>query len=170
MVKTFMHTLIFTPEAQYFVTPQIDGELKRQPMLGYFMSSMTGLMARRPLKEQKSIASQVMSKLEARHCRILHKLRPYLFSPEDGLFDGLQGLPSYDDHLVISDLVLPAIDLVVDYDILVALIKRDPSPFADPAQALKEAHNDVLQSIKSTSAAERALNSGRLLPGDKPDS
>ena len=70
---------------------------------------------------------------------------------------------------MISDLVLPAVDLVVDYDILVALIKRDPSHFADPVQALKDAHNDVLQSIKSTSTAERALNSGRLL-GDKPDS
>lgn len=169
MVKTFMPTLIFTPEAQYFVTPQIDGELKRQPMLGYFMSSMTGLMARRPLKDQRSIASQVMSKLESRHCRILHKLRPYLFSSEDGLFEGLQGLPAYDDHLVISDLVLPAVNLVVDYDILVALIKRDPSRCTDPNQTLLDAHNDVLQSIKSIRTAERALNSGRLL-GDKPDS
>ena len=164
-----MPTLIYTSEAQFFVTPQIDGDLKRQPMLGYFMSSMTGLMARRPFKEQKTIASQVMAKLDDRHCRILQRLRPYLFSAEEGLFDGLQGLPTHDDHLVISPLVMPAIALVVDYDILVALVKRDPTPFENPDQVLKEAHNNVLQSIKSTSAAERALNSGRLF-GEIPDS
>jgi hypothetical protein len=160
--------LIHTPEAQFFVTPQVEGDRQRQPMLGFFMSSGTGLLARRPLPEQKTIASQFMCKVDDRHNRILRKLRPFLFSNGDDLFEGMEGIPTHDDHLVLSHLVLPAIDLVVDFDILVALIRRYPNVLGDNEAALAEARNDVFQAIKSVKNAARSLNSGRLLE-DRPD-
>ena len=135
-------------------------------MLGYFLTSATGLMNRKPLNEQKVIASQVMCRLEDRHDRILRLLRPFLFSNGDNLFEGLTGIPAFDDHLVISHLVMPAVDLVADYDILVALIRRYPNVHADNDAVLEYAHRAVFTSIKSTKKAARAVNSGYLL-GDR---
>ncbi len=155
--------LIYTPEAQAFVLPRFEDEKSRPPMLGYFLSSATGLMSRKPLKEQKVIASQVMCKVEDRHDAILRLLRPFLFVNGDGLFDGLSGIPAFDDHLVISHLVMPAVDLVADYDILVALIRRYPDVHADNAAVLDSAQRAVFSAIKSTKKAARSVNSGRLL-------
>lgn len=160
--------LIHTPEAKFFVTPQRQGEQLLRPMLSFFMTSGSGLMWDRPFKEQKTIASQFMCKVDDRHGRILRKLRPFLFANGDGLFDGLEGIPTHDQALIIHHLILPATDLIVDYDILVALIKRYPDVLPDSEAALKEAHNDVFQAIKNVNKAARSLNSGSLL-NDRPD-
>lgn len=157
--------LIYTPEAQYFVTAQPDEKNPdriRLPMLGFFMSAGTGLLSGHSFVEQKTIASQFMSKVDARHARILKKLRPFLFNDNTGLFDGLDGLPTHDDHLVLSRLVLPAINLVEDFDILVALVRRYPDVHADAQQVIESSRNDVFQAIKSVNGAARSINSGRL--------
>lgn len=161
--------LIYTPEAQFFVTPQMDGDRQRLPMLGYFMSASTGLMARKPLKEQRQIAAQVMCKVQDRHDLILRKLRPFLFSCGDNLFEGLTGVPAYEEHLVLSHLVMPTVDLVADFDVLVALIKRYPGVLQDNDAVLQETTNAVFSAIKTVKKAARSINSGRLL-GDGPAS
>lgn len=161
--------LIYTPEAQFFVTSRIVGDRTRMPMLGYFMSTGTVLVARRPLNDQKTIASQVMSKLEHRHAAVLRLLRPFLFSNGDGLFDGCTGLPAYDDHLFISHLFLPAVDLVSDFDTLVALLRRYPDTYPDPQAVITEAYNAVHSAIRNVNNASKAINSGRVPLGVERD-
>ena len=80
------------------------------------------------------------------------------------MFEGLHGLPAYDDHLVISDLVIPAIDLVADYDILVATpdMMKDLSKLGKilgpkglmPNPKLGTVTMDVAGAIKSAKAGQ----------------
>lgn len=131
--------LVYTQEAKAFLSHEYaDGP--HRPLLPVYMANGTRLIAKgKNPAEQRSIAGVFMCKLDACHSKILHRIRPFMFKSDDGLFSGLSPIPAYDPDIGYDPLVLPAVDVLVDFDILVGMTYLYPHIYPDNTAVRREA-------------------------------
>ncbi len=151
-----MH-LIHTQEAKAFLSHDYASG-SHCPLLPVFMTNGSRLIAAGvSIAERRSIAGVFMCKLEACHSKLLHRIRPFMFMSNEGIFSGLTPIPAYDPGIRYDPLVFPAVNLLVDFDILVGLTYLHPNVYDDNAAIRFEAKQHVRKAFDRIHVAEKIV-------------
>lgn len=155
--------LIHTDEAKAFLDHSYSVGQSARPLLPVFLGKGTKLISSsRTPGDQRTIAAQFMSSIDVAHNRLLQLLRPFLFVNGDNLFKGLDPTPALDPQKHYSKLVMPAVNLLVDYDILLGLLDLYPSVHRDTPAVKAEATKQVQKAFSRIHAAEQRIASGKM--------
>lgn len=154
--------LIYTPEAKAFVNHNFSVEGNRKPLLPVFLAKGSGLVfSAKSAEAQRTFASQMMSKVTHRHYAILKLLRPFFFLDDFNLFRDMEGIEPFDSSMILSDLLLPACDLLYDFDALMGMKKVYPEIGLEYPELYKLGSQALIGAFSSVNKAARTINSGR---------
>ncbi|KIL03224.1 hypothetical protein EGJ28_16725 [Stutzerimonas xanthomarina] len=112
--------------------------------------------------QRRKAATLYTSGVDAAIKKITRMLEPYSALPTDGLFDDYAPVLAHPTGMIYWDDLRRGVDLVVLYDILVALTYRYPTLQSVPAATLRrQAHVIAMRPLFRVMRATRILNSGR---------
>lgn len=156
--------LIHTQEAKAFLSHEFKTGGSALPLMPVFMAKGSRLISTaHNAAEKRSVATQFMSSVSAAHAKLLHQLRPFLFESGEGLFSGLEPMPAIDPGRSYHPLVMPAVAMLIDYDIFVGLAQLYPERFTDRAAALKDAERQLIRAFSRIHLAEKHLTRRRQM-------
>ncbi|HGN1517346.1 MULTISPECIES: hypothetical protein [Pseudomonas] len=159
------HTQIHTPEAKAFLVDGSTWPATINTSLPHFLAKASGMLFSCKGKQEVRVAEgQLLPKIEHARNQVLRQLRPFLFTDPTGLFNGMDAVPAYDESLVIAEQVLPAVDLLVDFDIFVGLTRLYPGLVSDAAAIRTDLANQIARSFNGVHKSVRTMNSGRAQP------
>lgn len=156
--------LIYSQEAKAFLSHDHNATNSKRPLLPVFLAKGSHVIGLSNIPGvQKSVATQVMLHVEPGHSKILKMLRPFMFMPvTNPVFDGYEGLRVLESERSYSRHLMPAIDLLVDFDLLVCLIGKYPALVKNVPGLLNEAAQLVVKALSRVHNTERLISSGRL--------
>jgi hypothetical protein len=102
-----------------------------------------------------------MNPVEGAHTRLLRLLRPFLRLNGETVFDGLDPMAALDPSRRYSPRLLPAVELLVDFDLFVALNALYPTVYGS-TNTLQEATEIVSRGLSRIDGAAKFIESGRL--------
>ncbi len=158
-----MMKYLHTNEAKAFLSnPENEGE--KLSLLPVFLAKGTStIVSVDHPTQRKNAASAFMSAVNNAHGQLLMLMRPFFFLDKTGIFENMPGVDAYDETFVLHPLVMPAVDLVVDYDIFIALTHKYPD-VVEPEVRLT-AKGLVNRALRSVHKGTRAVNAGRPFNG-----
>ncbi|KZN20624.1 MULTISPECIES: hypothetical protein [Pseudomonas] len=154
--------LIHTREAKAFLSHDFSQDGMKRPLLPAFLKTGALLISRGATPPQKNvIANHFMNPIEGAHTRLLRLLRPFLRLNGEPMFDGLDPMPALDPERLYSPRLMPAVDLVVDFDQFVALNTLYPHVYATTG-TIEEATALVCKALSRIDGAAKFIESGKL--------
>ena len=154
--------LIHTRDAKAFLSHDFSQEGQRRPQLPAFLKTGAILISKAETTSQKNIiANHFMNPVEGAHTRLLRLLRPFLRLNGETVFDGLDPMAALDPSRRYSPRLLPAVELLVDFDLFVALNALYPTVYGS-TNTLQEATEIVSRGLSRIDGAAKFIESGRL--------
>ncbi len=158
-----MQQMIHSQEAKAFLSHDHNVTNTRRPLLPVFLAKGANLIS--SAKDpglQKGVATQVMLHVESGHTKILKMLRPYMFTPIQDVIAGYESVCALAPGANYSRHLMPAVELLVDFDLLVCLVTKHPESVRNAPGVLEEASRLVVKAYSRIHNTERLINSGRL--------
>jgi len=152
--------LIHTREAKAFLSHDFSHDGMMRPLLPAFLKTGAILIAKGATPAQKNIiANHFMNPIEGAHTRLLRLLRPFLRVNGEPIFDGLEPMAALDPERLYSPRLMPAVDLLVDFDHFVALNALYPTV---ATETVEEATAVVCRGLMRIDGAAKFIESGKL--------
>lgn len=154
--------LIHTRDAKAFLSHDFSPDGQRRPLLPTFLKTGAILISKAETTSQKNvIANHFMNPVDGAHTRLLRLLRPFLRLNGEPIFDGLEPMAALDPARRYSPRLMPAVELIVDFDHFVALNTLYPEVYG-AKDTLHEATDIVCRGLSRIEGAARFIESGRL--------
>jgi hypothetical protein len=154
--------LIHTREAKAFLSHDFSQAGMKRPLLPAFLKTGAMLISKGATPSQKNvIANHFMNPIEGAHTRLLRLLRPFLRLNGEAIFDDLDPIPALDPERIYSPRLMPAVDLLVDFDHFVALNTLYPNVYGDP-NTVEEAAAFLSKGLARIDGAAKFIESGKL--------
>lgn len=154
--------LIHTREAKAFLSHDYSEEGQRRPLLPAFLKTGAILISKAETTSQKNvIANHFMNPVDGAHTRLLRLLRPFLRLNGEPMFEGLEPMAALDPVRRYSPRLMPAVELLVDFDHFVALNALYPDVYGT-TDTLQEATEIVCRGLSRIDGAAKFIESGRL--------
>lgn len=135
---------------------QMRGTLRK-----YLHDGSSNVFACKPHQRPKA-STLYTSGVDAAITKLAELLEPYGSLSADGLFEGYSPVLAHPDGMIYWDSLRRAVDLVVLYDVLVALTYRYPAIHSAPPEAIrKRGYLIAMRPLFRVMRATRILNSGR---------
>ncbi|WGK63532.1 hypothetical protein QAO71_17335 (plasmid) [Halopseudomonas sp. SMJS2] len=158
-----MQQLIHSQEAKAFLDHDLNDTSTKRPLMPVFLAKGSKLiMSSDEHGMQKSVATQVMLHVESAHTKILRMLRPFMFTQIDGVFEGYKGVSALAPDRAYSRYLVPSVELLADFDLLVCLLRKHPDKVSNPSAVLDEATRLLVKAYSRIHSTERLVTSGRL--------
>lgn len=156
-----MH-VIHTREAKAFLRHDFNQDGMKHPLLPVFLKTGAILISKGATPRQKNvIANHFMNPIEGAHTRLLRLLRPFLRLNGEPIFDGLDPMPALDPERLYSQRLMPAVDLLVDFDHFIALHALYPHIYGTNG-TVEEATEFVRKGLSRIDGAAKYIESGKL--------
>lgn len=155
---------IYTDEAKSLLSeeyPAAYPKLARGTLRKFLHDGSSNVFACRP-HERSAAATLYTSGVDAAMKKLQAVLVPYEDLSLDGLFDGRSPVLAHPEGMIYWDTLRRAVNLVVLYDILVALTYRYPDlQKTSPAEIRRNGMVVAMRPLFRVMKATRILNSGR---------